>query len=235
MITMQRISANTKTGPVATSYRAGDAMFGTCPTTCALRPTDATSAKSVDYSYFDALLAAVPRDGLAFTYTHFRPRLWFARWFKRMAARLPTTVVNASHDTERAAARALQNGIPSVVAVPFNPEPPKTWRKHGARFVRCPAEYSAITCASCGGGKPLCARPWRDYVIAFFAHGAARKRVGTDQSGGCYASGGNVALHWRKLSLKPREDDAARLSAFVETLPRGSVMRHHIAGDIGLD
>lgn len=228
-----------KLGPIAATYRAAHAsMYGTCPQTCSLNPLPETSATTIDREYLQALLGAVPRRGVAWTYTHFRPVHWIQAWRTRRAKRHPTTTINWSTENKRAAARAAKSGIPTVLAAPVE-DARKVEHKYGVTFVQCPATWSAnsvkaVQCATCGGGEPLCARPDRDYVIVFPAHGAAHKRVGTDQKGGCYASGGNVALHWRKLAQTERQQsDADALRAFVRRLNPRTMLRHHIAGDIG--
>jgi hypothetical protein len=104
------------------------------------------------------------------------------------------------------------------------------------RGVRCPAELRDISCVNCGNGRPLCARPERDYFVIFTAHGAAKRKAGDNADpGGCYAGGGNVALHWRGLASKaePAETDAEQHKRFARSLPPGSILRPHIAGDMG--
>jgi len=109
---------------------------------------------------------------------------------------------------------------------------------NGVRFVRCPAEYNKrVNCANCGADKgPLCARPDRNFVVTFTAHGASKKRIETGHRGGCYADGGNVRIHWQETSDQPQDQtDAETLREFVRTLPSGAVLRHHVAGDFGLE
>ena len=131
----------------------------------------------------------------------------------------------------------------------------KQWRDHaGVKIVNCPANHMRVdglrvTCgggvlpngertAACGNGRPLCARRGRDYVIAFPVHGAS-KRVAADpdKPGGCYAAGGNVRLHGEATRAQAAtiDTDGERLTEFARTLPRGSILRHHIVGDVGLD
>ena len=231
-------SNNAKTGDIAQTYRSGaGAVFGTCPKTCKLNPTPCQSASRVDTDYLDALLAAVPRRGIAFTYCHFHWR----RWWPRMAARLnsgaPTTTINYSADTVKAALASVAAGVPTVIAMAFDAiKHPKAWREKGTRFVVCPATYrDDAQCANCGGDVPLCARASRDFVVVFPAHGASQKRVGKNTDGGCYASGGNVRLHWNRLSKRAADimSDGALLLDWARKLPRGRILRHHIAGDIG--
>jgi hypothetical protein len=49
---------------------------------------------------------------------------------------------------------------------------------------------------------------------------------------GCYADGGNVARHWRKIDSGERGTDFETLCAHVRTIPRGQVWRHNVAGDL---
>lgn len=233
MLKLTATSGNTKTGSIAVTMRSGASMFATCPGGehhCPFMPAREreNGAKRVDRAYLDALIRAVPRAGLSWTYTHFPVRTWIQRW---RAAKGPRTTINASANTERQAADWLKREIPVVVAIPADVAPRKAWRAHGVRFVRCPAEYSDLTCQRCGGGTPLCARADRDYVIVFHAHGASRKRVGTGD-GGCYAAGGNTALHWRK-TIGETDSDASRLTDWIKSLPPRTMVRHHVAGDIG--
>ena len=103
-------------------------------------------------------------------------------------------------------------------------------------MVRCPNETTGIDCRNCGNGTPLCARPSRAFGIVFTAHGASKRKAGDNETaGGCYAGGGNVALHWRHLSERAEttESDAEQVARFAAGLSPRSVLRHHIAGDIG--
>lgn len=165
------ISSNRKTGPIAVTYRAGmHETYSTCPTTCALHPKSATGATLIDREYFDALRVAVPKRGVAWTYSHFD------------AALLPVpakgeTVINASCDTVAQALRAVSLGRPATYAAPADTAQQWPQRVEGVRFVRCPAELAdKFTCDQCGGGRPLCARGERDYVVVFVAHGTAPKK-----------------------------------------------------------
>jgi len=221
-------SANSKTGPIAVTYRSGEhSVFGTCPASCALNPRGAEGAKLIDKRYLRALLAAVPPGGQAWTYSHFP------------AESLPVagpgqTVINASCDTVAQAVQARRAGRPAVLAAPSDSGPQWPARHEGVRFVRCPAEtVDSVNCQNCGNGRPLCARPERDYVIVFVGHGSARRLVGTDQGGGCYGSGGHVAMQWRATMKTGAPDDVAQLRKFARSLPAGSLLRHHVVGDIG--
>ena len=229
MLKTVAISANKKTGPIAVTYRAGcENTFGTCPNTCALNPNKHAAAPIVDVEYMQAVKKAVPRNGIAWTYSHFPAE----------ALPLPKnreTVFNYSADDMREAVRAVEMGRPAVYAAPKDTAEqwPRTFQ--GVKFVRCPAELADnFTCQQCGKGRPLCARGGRDYVIVFVAHGTGAKRVGTGD-GGCYAASGPTAIQWHKTRETGAPDDAGAVRAFARALPPGSFLRHHIAGDIGAE
>ncbi len=226
MLKTVRISSNKKTGAIAVTYRSGaHNTFGTCPKTCALNPKSEHGAENIDAEYLAALIDAVPRGGKAWTYSH------FAAESLPLPAR-GKTVINASCDIASDAVRAVSFGRPAVYAAPLGTQWPQ--RIAGVNFVRCPAELSeAFTCQQCGNGSPLCARPNRDYVIVFVAHGTGKKRVGTDDAGGCYAANGNAAIQWHATRKTGAANDADALRAFAASLPAGSFLRHHVAGDIG--
>jgi|DEB3_MinimDraft_2_1074329.scaffolds.fasta_scaffold04397_2 hypothetical protein len=222
------ISANRKTGPIAVTYRSGmHETYGTCPTSCALHPKSETGSCQVDADYLAALSDAVPLRGQAWTYSHFAAE----------ALPLPKegkTVINASCDTLAEAVRTVELGRPAVYAAPLSQAGDFPLVNRGVRFVRCPAELSeGFTCAQCGGGRPLCARGERDYVVVFVAHGTGAKKVGTDQKGGCYAASGPTAIQWHGVKKKGAANDAQALREFARSLPPGSLLRHHVAGDIG--
>ena len=223
MLKTVKHSANKKTGPIAVTYRAGGHnVFGTCPKTCALNPQGDNAAELVDVDY----LQAVPRNGQAWTYSHFPAEL--------LPAPAPgETVINASCDTIPQALAAVAAGRPAVVAAPSGTVWPYT--VDGVRFVQCPAELAEnFSCAQCGNGRPLCARGDRDYVVVFVAHGSGARLVGDDTPGGCYGNGGPVRLAWEKTKTAGHQNDAAELARFARSLPPGSLLRHHVVGDLGL-
>ena len=226
MLKTVRQSANRKTGPIAVTYRAGLVnVFGTCPASCPLNPQPAAGVRKIDKRYLSALRRAVPRNGKAFTYSHFPAE-------KLPAPAVGETVINFSADSLASALHARKLGRPAVLTVAKG----ERWAKKvdGVRFVRCPAEVSdRINCANCGNGDPLCARPDRDFVVVFEAHGQQAARVGSDQQGGCYGAGGPVAMQWRNTQKGGASDDAAALERFARELPMGSLLRHHVVGDIG--
>ena len=236
MINAVENSRAKKTAGLAVTYRAaGGEMYGTCPDTCPLKPA-ATSTHDIDREYESAVRRAVPRKGLAFLFTHFDP----AQWGEQNTGAPNQTVFNFSADTLRQAASYIKRGVASIAVVPesfWNDKPShKVTTAHGVKMVRCPDETTGIGCAGCGNGTPLCARPDRDYAILFTAHGASKRKAGdNEEAGGCYAGGGNVALHWRHLSEREEitETDAAHVRRFAAGLVPRTILRHHIAGDIG--
>lgn len=227
MIKTVAVSGNSKTGPIAVTYRSGaHETYGTCPKSCALHPKNETGAQTVDAEYLAALVDAVPPGGQAWTYSHFP------------AAALPhpapgKTVVNVSCDDMREAVLAVESGRPAVYAAPADTVDNWPMVFQGVTFARCPAELSAdFNCQRCGNGRPLCARGEREYVVVFVAHGSGKKKVGTGK-GGCYAAGGPTAIQWHGTRTKGAADDAQALRAFARALPYGSMLRHHVAGDVG--
>jgi hypothetical protein len=228
MLKTVQVSSNKKTGPIAVTYRAGGRdTYGTCPKTCGLIPDASAGADAIDREYLAAVLDSVPRNGVAWTYSHFP------------AADIPVagpgqTVINASCDDMDSAVEAVALGRPAVVAAPLGTDWSGGHEYRGVNFVRCPAELSEkFTCMQCGNGRPLCARPERDFVVVFVAHGTGAKKVGTDCAGGCYAANGPTAIQWHNTRKSGAAADAAARRAFAKSLPPGSMLRHHVAGDIG--
>ena len=227
-------SAATKTRGIAVTYRAGNKeMYGTCPASCELNCSGKGSQK-IDHDYFDALLAAVPRGGISFTYTHFD---WFNWCDKANKETTGQTVVNYSASTLSSAVVASRV-VPTVVVVGEDLwANGKVFSTDAVPVVRCPAEYrEKFSCADCGNGIPLCARRNRDYIIGFTAHGSGKKKAADPETvGGCYADGGRVRLHWNATANSDQitETDGEKLKRFAEGLRAGSIIRHHVAGDIG--
>jgi len=241
MLKTVELSRSKKTKGCAVTYRAGTKnKFDTCPTTCALNGSGCGSFK-IDHDYLNAVLDSKPKRGHGITYSHFNPHLW-AHKLK------PTkTTINYSSDSISDAIQwhkkfnSVSNNLtylPIVTVVDekfFVNGKSKTVR--GVQFVRCPAEYNKKTnCNNCGNFSPLCAKLDRNYIVAFTVHGSQKKLAGSDDKGGCYAGGGNVAIHWQSTSeQKQTLSDAGTLRAFAKTLHPATVLRHHIAGDIGVD
>ena len=51
-------------------------------------------------------------------------------------------------------------------------------------------------------------------------------------NGGCYAKGGPLAIHWRKVTNGDRGTDWGTLCDTVASLPNGQLWRHNAAGDL---
>ena len=231
MLKTVELSRAQKTKGIAVTYRAGTKNnFGTCPATCELNPSGCGASK-LDLDYLDALVDAVPVKGQSFTYSHFSPLLWF----KKLKA--GKTVINYSAKTAAMAARYVKMKIPSVATVSeafWNGK--KSVAVDDVKIVRCPAEYlKNFGCAQCGNGDPLCARLSRDFAVGFTAHGIYKKKAANpDDAGGCYATGGNVQLHWTSTAnQKQEETDGEKIKRFAKSLAPRTILRHHIAGDIG--
>ena len=249
MLKTIEISAATKTRGIATTYRAGAGdQFGTCPKTCELNPSGGGSVE-IDQIYFDALLSAVPNKGAAFTYCHFD----YVDWSNKALPLSPRkTVVNYSAPSLYSAAESMRDGVAACVVVApeywaggnsnnyggIN-EGPSLIASDSIKVVRCPAEYISdrFSCDDCGGrdNKPLCARGDRSYIIGFTSHGTGKKAaLDPDQQKGCYAAYHHVALAWKATSrIDTTETDSDKLTRFAASLRTGSVLRHHVAGDIG--
>ena len=236
MINAVENSRAKKTAGLAVTYRAaGGDMYGTCPDTCPLKPAS-TSTHDIDRAYESAVRRAVPRKGIAFLFTHFPP----AQWGEQNTGAPGQTVFNFSADTLADAARHIKGGAASVAVVAadywIGRDSAKVTEADGVQMVRCPNETTGIDCRNCGNGTPLCARPARAFGIVFTAHGVSKRKAGDNaEPGGCYAGGGNVALHWRQLSERAEitETDAEHVRRFAAGLSPQTILRHHIAGDIG--
>jgi len=231
-----------KTKGIAVTYRAGRGdKFGTCPPSCALNDSG-NGASEIDWQYFDALLNAVPRKGVSFTYSHFP----WVDWFRKL--KRDKTVFNYSADNLLDAAIAAP-AVPTVTVVneakwqgkkSFSVDLQIEYarddvpnEKHAV--VRCPAEYRDISCAQCGDGEPFCARLNRKFIIGFTAHGPNKRKAADETAqGGCYAAQGNCRIWWQDTAESEQsETDGEKLKRFVSGLPPRSIIRHHVAGDIG--
>ena len=230
MLRTVEISRAKKTKGIAVTYRAGRGdKFGTCPPSCSLNDSG-KGAKEIDWPYFDALLDAVLRKGVSFTYTHFEWSLWQRKNEKGK------TVVNYSADNLPDAAMAA-GVVPTVTVVSEAQwQDKKSFRLNETRaVVRCPAEYRDISCAQCGDGEPFCARLNRKFIIGFTAHGPNKRKAADETTqGGCYAAQGNCRIWWQDTAESEQtENDGEKLKRFVSGLPPRSIVRHHVAGDIG--
>ena len=240
-------SRATKTRGIAVTYRAGSGeKYATCPASCKMN-CSGKGAEQIDADYLDALLDAVPRRGVSFTYSHFP---WH-QWADKLAD--GKTVINYSTESLTSAA-AASRAVPTVVVVSESDwGESKTMRaplfgrtnsrgdfvqSGSVKVVRCPAEYrEGFSCADCGNGEPLCARRDRDYIIGFSAHGPSKKKAADPETrGGCYADAGNCRIWWDDTANGQQcETDAEKVKRFAQSLPPGSIVRHHVAGDIGAE
>jgi len=140
--------------------------------------------------------AALSRDGerVAWTYTHHELTPANVAAIRAMLA--AGLVVNVSASTPAEAFEILERFPDLPVATVTPGDAPRVMRDAaGRRIVTCPAESSGrrITCQTCGGGRPLCARAGRDYAIGFPVHGSqagkgeARMRAATARAAGVAA------------------------------------------------
>jgi len=229
-------SRGKKTKGLAITYRSGTKnKFGTCPLSCKLNASGKGCEQiQIDHDYLDALAESKPENGEAFTYTHFNPYFWFKNKYRLDQY----TTINYSADSIAAVEHQFKhNNIPTVYVVKKDYwQGKKTKTERGIKIVRCPEETNPdkISCINCGNDKPLCARQHRNYVIGFTAHGNQKKKIEQDEKGGCYADGGNTRIWWDETAAQDqKETDAQKLRKFVKSLRPGTILRHHIAGDIG--
>ena len=234
MLKTVEMSRATKTAGIAVTYRAGTGeKYGTCPASCKMN-CSGKGAEQIDAEYLDALLDAVPSKGVSFTYSHFDWKLWADKLAPGK------TVINFSTESPLTAAAATLENVPSVVVLREDYwQGSKTQSApFGVRIVRCPAEYRAgFSCRDCGNGEPLCARLDRDYIIGFTAHGPSKKKAADPETrGGCYADAGNCRIWWDDTANgEQSETDAEKVRRFAKSLPPRSIVRHHVAGDIGAE
>lgn len=232
-------SANKKLGGCAATYRAGtNSVYDTCPSSCVMKPRTEQGSSRINQEYLQAVVEAVPRDGIAWTYSHFPKE------------HLPITVdrsetcINISTDSVGEMVSSFELGYPTVIVVSAKNIEKVDRLNQGTdqeiRIVRCPAEYSSLTCNNCGGDTPLCARSERSFVIKFTAHGTQRRIITLRNEhpdspkilGGCYGNSGPTRLQWEKTKGSI-ENDAETLQSFVSSLPAGTKLRHHVVGDFG--
>ena len=94
--------------------------------------------------------------------------------------------LNVSADSYAEAGRLFQAGIPTVVITDHPPG--TTWKsmkrksEGGLPIIPCLAEWTDATCATCGNGRPLCARPDRKYAVGFTPHGPRRLQLYRERS-----------------------------------------------------
>jgi hypothetical protein len=236
------LSRAAKTFGIGVTYRSGgEGQYSTCPNSCELKPAEATGADEIDRDYEAAVREAVPAFGLAFLFTHFHPRSWAVQNLDKM------TVFNWSAPCIEKAVFMTAAGTASVAVVPKDfwkhTASPRSVTVNGVKCVRCPQEYDErINCGNCGDGEPFCARWLRKFAVIFTSHGPGAKLAGDpNKRGGCYAGFGKCQLWWKRLADRARRIgshgriDAVEVKSFARSLPRGTILRHHIAGDLGVD
>lgn len=107
-----------------------------------------------------------------FTYTHHR--LAGAGVGAAVAATAAGFTVNQSTESLAAADAAVAAGLHAVVVVPSTEQRATFRTPAGNRVAVCPAQRrDGVTCATCG----LCQSRDQDLVVAFRAHGSARRSV----------------------------------------------------------
>lgn len=157
---LQRFLANIAALPVGQLWRHNQA--GDLPHT----------AGKISRRFMRAIIAANSgRKG--YTYTHHSLTIGENLPLLRQANRQGFTV-NVSTESEAAADSAIASGLPAVLTVPSD-ETRTTWQTAaGNRILVCPAQRSDTkTCADC----QLCHKRGRRVVIAFLAHGTAKRRA----------------------------------------------------------
>jgi hypothetical protein len=239
MLKVVKKSQAFKTTDCAITYRSGDNdVFGTCPKICPLNPNQTVSTGQVDWDYLDAVLDATVRGGRSWTYSHFKfedisfkqnKRFYFNFLYRIRDSKYHTTINRSTDDIDEAVA-VHNKGYPTVVTL-SDKNVSKNFVHKEVKFVRCLAEYNEkVGCINCD----LCARKNRDFVIVFYGHGSQKKLVGEEEQGGCYGTGGKVRLHWEHTkNVSQSLNDINKLKQFVQELPYGTILRHHIVGDVG--
>jgi hypothetical protein len=84
--------------------------------------------------------------------------------------------VNASCESVEVADQVMsEHGIPAVAVIPSTESRRFFHTESGRKVIVCPAKIhkGKVTCATCG----LCQQSDREFVIAFPAHGASKKKV----------------------------------------------------------
>lgn len=110
-----------------------------------------------------------------FTYTHHE--MTIENQAIVMMANYGGFTVNVSCDNLDQVDSMLALGLPVATILP-EVVGKSTVTPKGNRVITCPATYrDDVTCATCGGDRPLCARADRGYAIGFPVHGAGKKKA----------------------------------------------------------
>ena len=131
-----------------------------------------SNAGKISRRFIRGIIAA-NRGRRGYTYTHHSLTIGENLPLLRQANRQGFTV-NISTESEAAADSAIAAGLPAVLTVPSD-EARTTWQTTaGNRVLVCPAQRSDTkTCADC----QLCHKRGRRVIIAFLAHGTAKRRA----------------------------------------------------------
>lgn len=125
-------------------------------------------------------LVKANRGRKGFTYTHKPPKGSNAKNIAR-ANREGFTVNLSANSVEQADTYKTMGIAPVCTLIPHDEQkgPWKhTYTPMGARVVQCPAEYTDVQCATCGGANgPLCGRANRDFIVGFTTHGNAKNKA----------------------------------------------------------
>ncbi len=126
----------------------------------------------IDRSMLMMLVAANQRKR-GFTYTHHDVYDRDNRQLLEQANDRGFTI-NVSCETEEKAHYAMQHGLPAVMVIKADTEKRCFKTSYNDRVIVCPATYDdRRNCANCG----ICQLADRDYIVAFPAHGTAKKRL----------------------------------------------------------
>jgi hypothetical protein len=68
--------------------------------------------------------------------------------------------------------------------------------------------------------------------VSTSSHDTCPKTCPFNNSQGCYANGGPLALHWKKVSDGNRGDEFSEFLLKIKSLPMGQLWRHNQAGDL---
>jgi hypothetical protein len=120
-----------------------------------------------------AQLAEANKGRKGWTYTHHK--LTTENLAALADAKVKGFTVNLSTESvSHADALMSQHNLPAVAVVPSDQTDRIYRTESGRKVVTCPATiFEDITCATCG----ICQQSDRDFIVAFPAHGTAKKTV----------------------------------------------------------
>ena len=118
MLKTVEMSRAKKTAGIAVTYRAGAGeKYGTCPASCKMN-SSGKGTEEVDAEYLNAVLDAVPRKGVSFTYSHFSWHLWAEKHCGRrysVAQTAAETLCNPDRSRWFAAPQNIARGFPAAI------------------------------------------------------------------------------------------------------------------------